>query len=85
MSPIGFGRSAASGEPLAAAGVAEENRELVADQLAAQAGENRRSFDQARAVLVAAAGREPSDQATVWEHDTADRCAEGGYRVAGGR
>jgi hypothetical protein len=66
-------------------GVAEEDRELAADQLAAKAGENRRSFDQARAVLLAAAGREPTDQATVWEHGTADRCADGGYRVAGGR
>ena len=66
-------------------GVAEEDRELTADQLAAKAGENRRSLDQARAVLLAAAGREPSGQATVWEHGTADRCAEGGYRVAGGR
>ncbi len=66
-------------------GVAEEDRELAADQLAAKAGENRRSFDQARAVLFAAAGREPSGRATVWEHGTADRCAEGGYRVAGGR
>jgi hypothetical protein len=66
-------------------GAGHEDRELAADQLAAKAGENRRSFDQAREVLLAAAGREPSGQATVWEHGTADRCAEGGYRIAGGR
>src|ERR1035438_6548277 len=66
-------------------GAAEEGRELIADQLAAKAGENRRSSDQARAVLLADAGREPSDQATVWEHDPADRCPGGGERGTGER
>src|SRR5437667_207376 len=49
------------GEPVAAAGAAEENRQLVAHQPAAEAGENRRPNDQARSVLLAAVGREPSD------------------------
>src|SRR5260370_241105 len=47
-------------KPLAAAGAARENRELVAYQLAAAAGEDRRPADQARPVLLADAGREPS-------------------------
>src|SRR2546422_10899400 len=41
------------GEPVAAAGAAEENRQLLAHQPAAEAGENRRPNDQARAVLLA--------------------------------
>ena len=69
------------GEPVAAAGAAEEDRELVADQLAAAAGEDGRPAGQARPVLLAAAGREPSDAAAVREHGAADRCAGGGDRV----
>ena len=65
-------------------GVAEGDRELVADQLVAKAGEYRLSPDQARAVLLADAGRKPSDQATVWKHGTADRCPGGGDGVDGG-
>jgi hypothetical protein len=42
---------------LAAAGAAEADRRLVADQLAATAGEDRRQAGQARAVLLADAGR----------------------------
>jgi hypothetical protein len=60
------------GEPVAAAGAAEENRELVADELAAAAGENRRSIGQARTVLLVAPGREPSDAAAVWGHAAKD-------------
>ena len=41
------------GKPLAAAGAAEEDRELVADQFAATAGEDGRETDQACAVLLA--------------------------------
>src|SRR2546421_12427016 len=41
------------GEPVAAAGAAEENRQLLAHQPAAEAGENRRPNDQARALLLA--------------------------------
>jgi hypothetical protein len=53
--------------------------------IAATAGEDRRQTGQACAVLLADAGREPSHTAAVWEHDTADRCASNGDRVAGGR
>src|SRR5208337_2876164 len=53
---------------------------LVADQLAAAPGENRRTFDQARPLLLAPAGRESSDEAAVWRHAEEDRDAA----VAGG-
>jgi hypothetical protein len=71
------------GKPLAAAGAAEENRELVADQFAAAAGEDTRQAGQARPMLLADAGREPSQTAAVRGHGPADRCAGGGDRVAG--
>jgi hypothetical protein len=41
---------------------------LVADQLAAAAGENQRTIDQACTLLLVAAGIEPSDTAVVWWH-----------------
>ena len=63
---------------------AEEAQELVADQLAATAGEDRRQAGQACPVLLADAGREPSHTAAVWEHGTADRCAGGGERLKSG-
>ena len=44
-----------------------------------------RQAGQARPVLLADAGREPSDAAVVREHGPADRRAGGGDRVAGGR
>ena len=73
-----------SGEPGATAGTAEENRQVVADQLAAATGEDGRQAGQARPVLLADAGREPPDAAVVREHGPADRSAGGGDRVAGG-
>ena len=63
-----------------AAGAADEGRHLVADQLAAATGENRRTLDQARTLLLAAAGGEPSDPAAVCRHAAEDRSAA----VAGG-
>ena len=72
------------GKPVAAVGAAAEDRQLVAGEFAATVGEDRRQASQARLVLLAAAGREPSDQAVVWKHGTADRWAGAGDRVAGG-
>jgi len=67
-------------------GAAEEDRELVADQFAATAGEDGREADQAcRRYYWADAGREPSHAAVVRKHGPADRCAGGGDWVAGGR
>ena len=53
------------GKPVAAAGAAEEDRELVADQLAAAAGEDRRPVGEARPVLLAAVSGRSSDAAGV--------------------
>ena len=54
------------GKPVAAAGAAEEDRELVADQLAATVGEDGRAVGETCAVLLASVGRGPSDAAAVW-------------------
>src|SRR5208283_2444019 len=51
------------GKSLAAAGAAEEDRELGAYQLAATAGKDGRQAGHARLVLLAHAGREPLDVA----------------------
>ena len=69
------------GEPVAAAGAAEENRQLLAHQPAAEAGENRRPNDQARALLLAAVGREPSDAPPLRVDGTADRVAAPASRI----
>jgi hypothetical protein len=61
------------GQPMAAAGAARADREVVANQLAAAAGENRRAFNQARTLLLAVAGGEPSDAAAFREH-AAENC-----------
>ena len=66
---------------MAAAGVAQANRELVADQLAAAAGENGWTAGEACPLLLAAFGREPSDEAAVWEYGAADHGAARGKRV----
>ncbi len=63
------------GEPVAAVGTAEEDRQLVADQLAATPSEDGRPAGEACALLLAAAGREPFDAATLRGHGTADRLA----------
>ena len=57
---------------MAAAGAAARDREVIVDQLAATAGEDRRPIDQARSLLLAAVGRKPPDAAAVWNHAAAD-------------
>ena len=59
-------------EPVAALGAAQQNRQLVADQLAAAIGEDGRPVSQARTVLLVAAGRKSSDAAAVWQHGAAN-------------
>jgi len=66
-------------------GAADENRELVADELAAAIGEDGWQANQARAVLLVDAGRKPPDQAAVRRDGGQDRRLAGGDRVAGGR
>src|ERR1039458_7373652 len=61
------------GEPVAAAGAAEEDRELVADEFAAAVGEDRRAVSEACPVLLAAVGGEPPDAAAVWHSRWASR------------
>ena len=69
---------------MAAAGVAQANRELVADQLAAAAGEDGWTAREACTLLLAFAGGEPSDEAAFWEYGAADRdaVASGGIAEA---
>jgi hypothetical protein len=50
-------------------------RRLVAHELAAAAGENRRTPNQARPLLLAAAGGESPHAAADWEHAAQDRGA----------
>jgi hypothetical protein len=63
------------GQPVAAAGAAGTDRSLVADQLAAAAGEDRRAFNKACTLLLAAACGEPPDAAALREHAAKDRDA----------
>lgn len=60
---------------VAAAGAAEENRQMVADEPATEAGEDRRPAGKARPLLLAAAGRESSDAPPLRVDGTADRVA----------
>src|SRR5260370_17746408 len=53
-----------SGEPVAAVGVAERDRQLVADEFAAAVGDDRWPSDQA-CVVLASAGPESSDTAPL--------------------
>jgi hypothetical protein len=62
-------------ESLAAAGAAQPNRELVADESAATAGEDRRATGAACAVLLAATRRGASEPAAIWSHAGPDRTA----------
>ena len=60
---------------MATAGSARADREVVANQLAAAAGENRRAFNKACTLLLAVAGGESSDAAVLREHAAENRDA----------
>jgi hypothetical protein len=62
----------------------QANRELVADQLAATAGEDGWTAREACPLLLAFAGGEPSDEAALWEYGAADRGAARRKRVEDG-
>ena len=62
------------GEPLAAVGIGAQDCQLVVDEPAAAVGENRLSTGETHLVLLAA-GREPSNAATLRAHGRADRVA----------
>jgi hypothetical protein len=65
------------GEPVAAAGPAEEDRPLVADPRAAASGQDRRAFGEPGPGLLALAGRGAADTAPVRDDGAADRGAAG--------
>ena len=67
---------------MAAAGVAQANRELVAHELAAAAGENGWKVGETCPLLLAAVGREPSDETVFWKHGSADRQAVASSGIA---
>ena len=73
------------GQPVTAAGVAGADRHLVADQLAAATGENRRAAHQACPVLLVAAGGESSDATAFWQHAEEDRDAAVASGIGGPR
>src|SRR5208282_1182459 len=83
LPPLPRERGAAVAEPdrlqprefVAAAGVAGAGRHLVADQLAAAPGENRRTAHQTCALLLVAAGGESSDAPALRKHAAEDRDA----------
>ena len=63
-------------------GAAAEDREVVVDELAAATGKNRRSIGQARSLLLATVGGEPSDTAAVCVDGAADCWAASARGVA---
>src|SRR5208282_5245375 len=58
--------------------------DVVADQPAAAAGENRRAFDKGCPLLLVAAGGEASDAPALRKHAAEDRDAGGTGRIAAG-
>ena len=70
------------GQLVAAARTAEQDQELVADELATQVDEDRRSAGQARVVLLAAAGRRAFEPQAVRRHAAQDLGAAAAKRVA---
>ena len=70
------------GQLVAAARTAEQDQELVADELATQVDEDRRSAGQARAVLLAAAGRRAFEPQAVRRHAAQHLGAAAAKRVA---
>ena len=70
------------GQSLAAAGASAANQELVADELATQVDEDRRSAGQARAVLLALIGGGTSEPAAVRRHAAQDLDAAAAEWVA---
>src|ERR1019366_2406682 len=69
-------------QPVAAAGAAEGHRQLVANQLAAAAGENRRAVDKTRPLLLAPAGGEPPHTAAVRRPTAEDHGLAGAGGIA---
>jgi hypothetical protein len=71
-----------SGQVVATAGTAPTDRELVADQRAATAGEERRTAGQTCALLLAVPRGSPSESAAVRDDAGSDRAAAGTDGIA---
>ena len=69
------------GEPVAAAGLAQANRELVADEPAATVGEDRRTAGETCTLLLAAVGGGPSGPAAIRGDAEPDRTITGASRI----
>src|SRR5208283_2152095 len=69
------------GEPLTATGAAAEDRELVADQFATTVGEDRGQAGEACPLLLADAGREPSQPTAISNSGAKDRRVGAGEGV----
>ena len=72
------------GQPVAAAGAAAANWQLIVDERATTIGQDGWQADQARPVLFAAADREPSDAAVVCKHGSAGPRGHPGAASASG-
>jgi hypothetical protein len=70
------------GQPVASPDAAEENRRLVADELATAVGEDGRTAGQARPLLLVVAGRGTPAPAAVWPDAPANLGAASAERVA---
>ena len=70
------------GESLATISVAEEDWELVADELTAALSKDRRTAGETCALLLAALGRGAPESEAVCEHAEDDRGAAAAERVA---
>ncbi len=71
-----------SGESLAAAGIATEDRELVLDELAAAVGEDRRTAGETCAILLAFVGRRALEPEAVQQHAANDLGTAAARRLA---
>lgn len=60
------------GQPVVAAGAAQENRQLVTDEFAAEAGEAGRSAGKTCPLLLIDLSGESADEAAVWKHVAKD-------------
>ena len=67
---------------MAAAGAAAKDRELVADEFAAAAGEDGRTAGEACPVLLVAVSGKPFDETFICQHAGADRWAIASVGIA---
>ncbi len=71
------------GEPVAAAGAAAQDRQLVANESAAAVSKDGRTIGETRPVLLLASGREPSYEKVTWGDAPTDRSTVRARRLEG--